>query len=621
MSVANILDVTVPEQIDPVWVPFGGGGGGNLATVLATGPNPGSAGCQPMIDVFGIGGCPTVDLQITSVGPNADLILENNNASDGVIVNAGTSIQLNTDQFASGANTIVQISAGQTDIQPNPTYPYGNNPDVPLKISNYNNPTGFVQGGVSVGPNSAQGEIQGFTVDSLTAGPGADGFGMKIDTITADNIACGIRTANITANVGTAIGHDITGVNGVDAIGVFLGGLNANSSNTTGLEIKTPVAAQDCRAINVGNVQGTNVWGAEFNTLTASSGDARGVVVSGADGSSSAGVGVEINSTTGGPNGAYAVLINGTTSVAGGSAFGIEVGNTNGDLDARGINASAINSTNGRAEGVITTSITASAVGADANGFRVDGVTSLGGFSRGMYINNVAATVSRAFGVDMTNVVGGGSAVGFNANLITTSGASTAAGMNINNVAATTGTGVGVSLNTISGIRAVGIDLANVVATNTTPIGIRVQSVRSTSVPAFPAYGGFFQRGTKLATDAGQLMRIFDGNLGLALQVIDGTLPQDVLGDGGNLVVITPAAAGNINLVMPSGGWEPGQWFLFSKQGGGAHTLTDSAGNNFNSTAAPFNIGGPAGSMCLIFWTGVSLPFPLLPIGWAAHAF
>jgi hypothetical protein len=630
MSVANILEDPAIgyKKIDQMWYNAGGGPPPvGLYLPLAGGTMDASP--AGIINAHTIN--ELTNITGSSIGPGNDTVIQTINGNDLALqTDPNESITANTGQFEIDASIRCEINA-TTVIQPIGGYTYPNNPEIGLTIQNWNNPIPSVpMTGCLITNTTADFNATGLEVNATTTINNSDATGIKavatgdisitnqsegihIEKVNAVNTAIGANIIDVNAN--DVVGASVSGINGVNtSVGVFIGSPTSSTGNTDAIIIKAPAAAQDCRGINAGNLQGTNVWGAEFNNLIASGGDARGVVVSGADGSSSTGVGVDINSTTGGPNGAYGIIINGTTSVASGIATGVEIGNTNGDATATGVNASAINSTNGRAEGIITTSINASAAGADANGFRVDSVNSAGGFARGMSITNIDATTNRCFGVDINALTGGGATIGVNANNIITTTANTAAGMNINNVAASTGTGIGVSLNTISGTRANGIDLANVIATNATAHGIRVQSVRTTNVPASAAYGGFFSRGAKLAANAGQLMRIFDGNLGLAVQTVDGA-NANVFGDGGNMIIITVAAAVGVNLVPPNGGWEAGHWFLFSKQGGGVHNLIDGGGANFNGAVGPFAFGGAGGAMCLLFWTGIPA------IGWAANDF
>lgn len=241
------------QRIDPKYLPpvFGGG---NLNSVLASGN---SAGCQSMTDVFGMSGCPSIDLQITSVGPNSDVILENNTAGDGIILNAGTSIQLNTDQFASGQNTSIQLNAGNTVISPNIGYPYPAVVETGVSISQYTNP-------------SAGGQQIGLSVDNITTGGQCDG----------------IVVSNIQSTAGTCYGEKINNIGGIGAVGLEIATVSSSASRAYGINMNsiTSNGLSFARGINVVavtalNSEATGVFVGGVTTDPATGGEPMGIHV------------------------------------------------------------------------------------------------------------------------------------------------------------------------------------------------------------------------------------------------------------------------------------------------------------------------------------------------------
>ena len=285
------------QRIDPKYLPpvFGGG---NLNSVLAAGN---SAGCQSITDVFGMSGCTTLDLQITSVGPNADLILENNTASDGIILNGGTSIQLNTDQFASGQNTSIQLNAGNTVISPNIGYPFPAVVETGVAITQYNNP-------------SAGGQQIGLSVDNIITGGECDA----------------IIVSNVQSTAGTGYGEKINNIVGLGAVGLEITTVSSSLSRAYGINMNsiTSNGLSFARGINVVGVSSLNS-------------DATGMFVGG----------VSTDPATGGePMGVH---IANTSNAGISSVYGLRSqGNQSNNGDCYGIHTSDNQSTSGRAYGV-----------------------------------------------------------------------------------------------------------------------------------------------------------------------------------------------------------------------------------------------------------------------------
>ena len=289
------------QKIHPNYLPALIPGAGNLASVLAQTPNPGSANCQAITNLFGISSCPANDFQITSQGPNSDIILENNNSADGILLNAGTSIQLNTDQFASGANTSVNCTTGHFDIQPNVGYPYTSTPSIGLHVHSYSNPTGTMQDGIRVNATNAVGGSIGLRVQNTTssastatgqriattAGQGAIGleiastvasgaraYGIQLSTVsnTGTSFSRGIDIQNVSCTNSEAIGINVNNVytnpaTGLTAVGVSVSNVNqTGTQNAVGLHSFSCSAGNDAFGLLVDNiVAGNQAFGARFS--------------------------------------------------------------------------------------------------------------------------------------------------------------------------------------------------------------------------------------------------------------------------------------------------------------------------------------------------------------------
>lgn len=606
MSVANILSNVNQEEIDYVWLPPGGGPPATLATVLTAGN---SAGCQLMTDVFKVEGCISAGTDFTlatnPANPNSDLYIANANAGDGVYVEAGTQLYLQTDVGAVGQPTNILLSAGQTVITPSGNYPYPGVVETGVAINGFNNTgAGNQQIGLAIDTITTGGECDGLVISNITSNnPGGNAFGQKTTGIQSDADCYGSYVQSVTSNTGSAYGLVTDAINGVNSTGQY-------HSNVS--------ASQDGRGILVDGVNGgANAWGAEFNNTVAGTGSGRGVVINGVQGTD--GYGLEIASVSGNAGSAYGCVMNGIASNAGQPATGLEIANVNGDGNGIGVNASSITSLTGRVEGLVTTGLNSTAVGADANGVRVDSVSVAGsGIARGVAVVNVTnnSGSGRAFGVDVLGVSGNVPAIALNVNNISTTTAVSAVALSATNITSVLGTGVGVSLNTIGGVRATGIDIANVVATGSSAQGIRVQSVRSTAVPAQPVYGGFFSRTAKNNADPGRLFKIFDGLLSLNTQYLNDPVVNVIQLDGGNLVLLGPAVPAPPAQVVignaPNQPPEDGDWLLISKQGAGGHDIADANGNLINGLAV-FNFAGGS-DMVLMFFCGAINE-------WVAHDF
>jgi hypothetical protein len=618
ISITGSAGITVSTSA-PNTINVAGGGPGGLYLPLAGGAMDASP--SGVINAHTIENITT--LEGTPAGSGFDTTIITNTGND-LNLQAGSSDAINMDcgQLTITSQIRTEIN-GITVIQPPGGYTYPNNPEVGLTVKNWTNPVnGNQMKGCLIENTSADGaEAVGLEIISTQDVNNGSAYGMKIlgtGDATTTNTTEGIYIEKTRA-IGNANGITILDVAGSDVVGVLTDTLTAvnnaigyivsnptsTAGNTTGVLVKSPTALQDCRGIDVGNMNGTNVWGAEFNNLTAT-GDARGVVVSGAQGNTSA-IGVEINSTTANGGTAYGMVLNGVNANGlGDPATGIEIGNVSADANAIGLNASAINSTNGRATGILTTSIN-SAGGQDVYGVNVINATTAGtGFARGVAISQISAVgTGRTFGIDVNAVNGAGPTIGMTMNGISAGGASLAGGITISNVSNPTGSATGVSVNTITSQRSTGVDIANVVGNGNPTHGIRVLGTRTTNVPATSAYGGFFARaGAKNAGDNGQLLKVADGNLGLGVQIIDN-INTNVLSDGGNMVIITAPAPPLVNIVAPPGGFESGHWFMITKVGAGAHQLLDTnAVDAFNAQApgVAFNFGGGAFGKVLMFF-------------------
>lgn len=460
--------------------------------------------------------------------------------------------------------------------------------------------------------NAGTGVARGINIDATTSANN-DAEGLRMVVIDAPNgTSSGVRVGSVSGLV--ANGGVINSVIGTNqAKGLEIDGTDSTAGNAEGIFLRNTTAAVDARGILVDAINATNsAFGAEFNNIVGG-GDARGIIVSGPQGTTGIGVGIEINSVSG-SSAAVALSINSATSTGVGSqAKGIECQNINGDIDTFGIDASLIASVSATATGILTSKIT-SATNSDAFGLYVDDVKAGGGngFTHGVRIDNIDGTngTGRTFGINMTNVNGNGPTLGLTLNNITTSGTSAATGINMTSVngGGGLGTGIGMLVNTIAGARATGIDLQTISATTAQAIGLRVSNV-STAAPGVPAYGAILQRGAKLAGAAGQLLRVQDGNLGLSVQFLNDPVAPQIEPDGGNLVVIDAAAAVNVNLIAPVGGFQDGHWFYITKVGGGPHQIQDTnLADAFNAqpAGAPFAFGGPAfDSLLMFFFAGI----------------
>jgi hypothetical protein len=615
-ALANVVSIN-PTTGELAYQAAGGGGG--LFLPLAGGTMDalpaGVISAHTIEDIITLEGTPAGSGLDTTIITNTgnDLNLQTGN-TDGLNVDTG--------QMTINADIRCEINA-TTIIQPIGGYTYPNAPEVGLTIQNWNNPTANPQFGCEItNIDSANSDAEGLRIQSITATTGT-ATGETIRGITGDRCA-GMNIAII--NAATA-----------DAIGVNLTSVDATLGNATGYEMTSLNAGQDARAININAITaGANAFGAELNNIVATTGSSYGVVASGVQGDAD-GFGVSINSITANNGVATGVDVLGITANSG-SAFGMNVDGLNAPsvgTEARGANIRNVNA-DGRAYGFSADNIQANnsfAVGVSATGVESATSTSFGGrfigignvagnnSAVGVDINGVnqdpANPLTQAFGVECGNIISANSIGSRVRDVIAENRAKGFSAVNIDNNGAGGGFSIGYEATQIvstagnaTGVRVVGVNGAG------QSIGVLVNNAASTN-PAVGSYGGLFQRGGKAIGNAGQLLKIFDGNLGLAVQnVADAIGPNNVFGDAGNLVSVDAVVGAGIpiTLVVPLGGWEVGHWFLLCKQGLAGPNVVDGGGNLFNGVAGPFAFPGPVGAMCIVFWVGGA-------VGWAAHAF
>jgi len=618
MSVANILEAPPVgyKKIDEFWYNAGGGPPGGPFLPLAGGTmNASPAG---IINAHTIN--ELTNITGSSVGPGNDTVIQTINGNDlALITDPNESITMTTGQFEIDAQIRCEINA-TTVIQPVGGYTYPNAPEVGLTIQNWLNPTANPQFGCQItNIDSANSDAEGLRIQSITATTGT-ATGETIRGITGDR-SVGMNIAIITAAT-------------FDTIGVNLTSVDATLGNATGYEMTTLNAGQDARGININAITaGTNAYGAELNNIVATTGSSYGVVASGIQGDAD-GFGVSINSLTANNGVATGVDVLGSTSVLGNSigvnvdgvnapsvgteARGAKIANVNADGRAYGVSVDNIQANNSFAVGVSATGVESATAASFGARFIGIGNVAGGNSAVGVDINGVnqdpANPASQAFGVNVGNVAG---ANAFGVSVANTQGNQRTRGLFIQNTNSTLGfaNAIDVVQTTSAGADANGMRIVDVAGT-TASYGVQVNNVNNTN-PALPSYGGFFARGGKAIGNAGQLLKILDGNLGLAVQnVADAIGPNNVFGDAGNLVSVDAVVGAGvpITLVVPLGGWEVGHWFLLCKQGLAGPNVVDGGGNLFNGVAGPFAFPGPVGAMCIVFWVGGA-------VGWAAHAF
>jgi hypothetical protein len=679
-----------------------------------------------------------ITLEGTPAGSGFDTTIQVNTGNDLLIqTDPADGVLMTTGAFIVDASIQTQINS-ITTIQPAPGYTYPNNPEIGLKIINWNNPTGFQQVGCEIfNTSSLTGEAEGLIITNVKSGGGSDAIGIRVDDVglvpLGTSQAKGIEVRTINAN-GIAHGVDIQGVNGPTRVyAVQAQNLTASTGNATGYEMTNLTGNQDSRGILIDQINaGTNAFGAELNNIVAGFGNSYGILSAGITAGASA-YGVAVNSIT--ANGGTAtgieavgmispagdcfgmnasnnlagtgrmigVELNGNSSQAG-TAIGVDVvlndcqdvvgGQSSIGYNAEKITAQAggsgneamayrcqdvladgtayaanlinVVSNNGNANGVSLDSV--SAPNGEARGVRlanvsgdgraygvsVDNIQANTSFAAGVFVGNVASATTASYGERITNIGNaaiGNAAIGIEVNSVQqdiTNPASQTFGVDCGSIISANSTGsrvrdviaenrakgfsaVNIDNNGAGGGFSIGYEATQIVSTAGNATGVRVVSVNgagqsvgvlvnnaASTNPAVGSYGGLFQRGGKAVGAAGQLLRLFDGNLGLAVQqVADPAGPNNVFGDAGNFVLVDAVVGAGvpITLNLPAGGaWEVGQWFLFCKQGLAGPNIVDGGANNFNGVGGPFAFAGPVGGMCIIFWVGGA-------IGWAAHAF
>jgi hypothetical protein len=288
-----------------------------------------------------------------------------------------------------------------------------------------------------------------------------------------------------------------------------------------------------------------------------------------------------------------------------GEARGIQMANINGDGRAYGVSIDGINATNSFGAGIVISSVESANNNSFGERILSIGDASVGNTATGIEINSVsqdpAILTSQAFGINMNNI---SSANSFGISITNTQGNNRTRGISIQNTTATGSfaNALDVVGTTSTNNEATGLRLLNVFG-NTASYGVNVNNVNNTN-PANPSYGGFFTRGGKAGVNVGQLLRLFDGNLGLAVQ--NTAFGINILPDEGNLILLNNQAPNpNQTLLQPSvsGVWEDGAWFLLVKTHAGPHQITIPPGTQFNAQAlgAPWVNGGGAFSMTLMF--------------------
>lgn len=596
MSVANILDTPVNtfQKIDPLWETSGGGGGPFLPLAGGTmDPLPnGVISAHTIEDI--------ITLEGTPAGSGFDTTIITNTGND-LNLQTGTTDGLNVDtgQMTIDAAIRTEINA-TTVIQPVGGYTYPNNPEVGLTIQNWVNPNPAATVGALVqnieAPNSAAYGVRIRDVgDLLHRGNsiGADVNGILQDRTFPTTFSAGVRISNIEAETSYGIGiNSITSQdgegNGIDirtisgagsgsACGINVIDVgNAGTNTATGISVDT-ISASSSTAVGakIGNVAGNAFSaGVDVNTVSDGAGDANGIIINNIIGATEA-RGAYIQNITANGSTAVGVEIDGlAANGAGQDGRGVSVNNMVSDGNCVGVEARVLDSTSQTTTGFRASLLTAAG---QVFGARFSSIGTLSG-------------ISEAYGIDMTNIRQNPAAVGT--------------------------IGRGVKMNSIEAYDAAGVDITSVYG-NQRAVGVNINDVKTTNV-AVPAYGLSATRGTKLAASTGQLMRLIDGNLGLAVQFLNNPIaPQQVFGDGGNLCIIgvaAPAGPASINLVAPPGGWEDGHWFLFCKVAAVGHGIIDTAGNPINGAGAFIFPPGAAYDMCLIFF---SVAFG----GWVANAF
>lgn len=530
--------------------------------------------------------CPTGELKAgdpLNVGNKALIIINNTSPQSQIAVSAVDNVAID--------NRIVVVPNGNMTYVPD---------DVAVRMETYINTAGN-QTGLAVGKIvSSVGNSTGINVADTNAELNV--IGVNIAATTSQNgnaVGCAIASVN---GPFEGVGLDVTDLTtGAAAYGVRLKNINASSAQAVGFRSEGVVANGPSRGAHLIDTQssGDSVYGLDIAQVTT---DVNGVAY---------GINTTLVSSQFGSAIGHNVETIGSTQ---GGAFGVNITGVSGKTDATGISVFTSIAANGPAKGIQVFGVDAQGIGLgneNATGLEIQATTSnpssgmtstgikliqtQGDLATGVSIIGVEGFTNDAKAIEINSVNSPAAAFGVIMEDITAD-ASRAIGYSAQNVTSTNGGAAGLNINGVVG--------------RTGANGILIENV-SSSLPSGAAYGLLANKaGAKGLNDAGVLMRLVTGNLGLAVQTIN-IANANVYGDNGNFVEIGTTAATNVILNTPTGGWLPGHFFLFSKQGGGSHNLVNT-GINFNGAPGPFAFGGPAAGMCLMFYTATTT-------GWAAH--
>jgi len=465
----------------------GGGGPPGLYLPLAGGTMDASP--AGVINAHTITGLTTLegdsagnDLSILTQAGGGDIAIDATASGGSLFVDAfSTSITTGT---TAGAKVDIN---GKLVVVPPGGYAYATNPEVAIKVQNWNNPTGNNQFGIvsDLIVATGAGSATGITASTTAANGTGNAVGIRSSGVNADTgNATGIDIDSVFANAGQAFGETITNIIAVGDVNAIGGGnytstgasatgINMSSisgaTNADGIKLNTITGSLLANGIDIQNVLSDNqVVGISANTMTSGAGNAYGMILN----------------TMVGPAGCKGAVINGVDAASnpgsGATAIGIESAGIFADGEVVGIDTFKIAGNN-----------TAPVWGIRVRDVRgADNVTGIGG-------NDVVGMEI----IDIRDEVGAGPSTGIRVGKIyNNNNNGTSLGMRINDVNNDTAAGIymqsilaqtngkGVSVNEITAKgEAVGYYANNINGDNDNACGIRVISPYSANNTAFGA--------------------------------------------------------------------------------------------------------------------------------------
>ena len=588
MSVANILNPAT-GQIRPEYI--AGGGGGITSINAETGPAITiSAGAGITVNTT------PNNIQIVNTGGGGGITSINTETGPAITLTGSSGITI-----TNPAPNTIDIAGG------------GGGAFLPL--------AGGTMNPLPAGVISAHTIEDIITLEGTPAGSGLDtliltnaGNDLNLQTGSTDGL--NIDTGQFT--VDAAIRTELNCITTVQPIGgygypaaVETGLLVQNFTNPSGVNIQRGIVADNITCP-------LTAIGVATNNVLTTIGLATGILANNTNGQTADGIRANTITAAAEANGVKVQSVQSSNT----NAYGVNIDAVAGANSATGVEITTVSSSAGVASGVVVDGVSATGVGQDARGVSVNNVSCAGNCVgvESRILNSSAQTTT---GFSATTLSAAGQTFGARFSGIgAVLGISDAFGLDLANVrqdrTAATSRGRGVNMTSVEGYEATGVNVETVYGNNDAR-GIRITDVKADNV-ARPAYGLIADRGTKLNTSAGQLMRLLDGNLGLSVQYLNNAAPPNqILPDAGNLVILGPAvpAGGLLQLVAPPGGWENGAWFLICKQNPIIINIQDTGLYPINGVVPPGAFPFPAGAaydMCLLF-------FSVAGGGWFANAF